>query len=124
MAGYGCRRQGFTLVEVLVSLTIFMIACMGLVPLLLGGMRAGQRNAVHGDARRMAGEAMAVLQSADYGSLPAYDSLQSVAGGMRLSRDVESDVPAPGQTRLTVTVTWQMAGQEHRYQLKSLRVQP
>ena len=124
MSGSGCRQQGFTLVEVLVSLTIFMVACMGLVPLLLGGMRAGQRNAAHGDARRMAGDAMAVLQSADYGALPAYDSLQSAAGEMHLTRAVERDVPAPGQTRLTVTVTWQMAGQDHRYQLQSLRVQP
>jgi prepilin-type N-terminal cleavage/methylation domain-containing protein len=119
-----CRQQGFTLVEVLISLTIFLIACMGLVPLLLTGMRAGQRNAVHGEARRLAGEAMAVLQSADYWSLPAYDSLQSGDGLIRLTRAVEGDVPELGQTRLTVTVTWQLAGQLHHYQLQSIRVQP
>ena len=119
-----CRQQGFTLVEVLVSLTIFLIASMGLVPLLLTGMRAGQQNAVHGQARRLAGEAMAVLQSADYGALPAFDGLPSGDGALRLTRAVESDVPEPGQTRLTVTVTWQLAGHLQRYQLQSLRAQP
>ena len=119
-----CHQQGFTLVEVLVSLTIFLIASMGLVPLLLTGMRAGQQNAVHGQARRLAGEAMAVLQSADYGALPAFDGLPSGDGALRLTRAVESDVPEPGQTRLTVTVTWQLAGHLHRYQLQSLRAQP
>ena len=61
-----CRQQGFTLIEVLVSRTIFLIASMGLVSLLLTGLRAGQNNALHGQARRLGGEAMAVLQSADY----------------------------------------------------------
>ena len=119
-----CHQQGFTLVEVLVSLTIFLIASMGLVPLLLTGMRAGQNNAVHGQARRLAGEAMAVLQSADYWALPAFDGLPSGDGTLRLTRAVESDVPEPGQTRLTVTVTWQLAGHVHRYQLQSLRAEP
>lgn len=118
------RCQGFTLVEVLVSLTIFLIASMGLVPLLLTGMRAGQQNALHGEARRLAGEAITVLQSADYWALPAFDGLSSGEGAIRLVRAVESDVPEPGQTRLTVTVTWQLASQLHRYQLQSIRAQP
>jgi prepilin-type N-terminal cleavage/methylation domain-containing protein len=119
-----CRQQGFTLVEVLVALTIFLIASMGLVPLLLTGMRIGQHNAVHGQARRLAGEAMAVLQSTDYWALPVFDGLSTGDGTLRLSRSVESNVPEPGQTRLTVTVTWQLAGHVHRYQLQSLRAEP
>jgi prepilin-type N-terminal cleavage/methylation domain-containing protein len=119
-----CRQQGFTLVEVLVALTIFLIASMGLVPLLLTGMRTGQHNAVHGQARRLAGEAMAVLQSTDYWALPVFDGLSTGDGTLRLSRSVESNVPEPGQTRLTVTVTWQLAGHVHRYQLQSLRAEP
>ena len=119
-----CRQQGFSLVEVLVSLAIFLIASMGLVPLLLTGMRASQRNALHGEARRLAGEAMAVLQVADYGALPAFDDLSSGAGAITLLHVVEGDVPEAGQTRLTVTATWQTAGQLHRYQLQSIRSQP
>jgi prepilin-type N-terminal cleavage/methylation domain-containing protein len=118
------RQQGFSLVEVLVSLAIFLIASMGLVPLLLTGMRASQGNALHGEARRLAGEAMAALQVADYGALSAFDGLPAGAGPIALRCAVEGDVPATGQTRLTITATWQAAGQLHRYQLQSIRSQP
>jgi prepilin-type N-terminal cleavage/methylation domain-containing protein len=118
------RQQGFSLVEVLISLAIFLIASMGLLPLLLGGMRTGQRNTLHGEARRLAGEVMAVLQVADYGALPAYDGLPAEEGPIALVQAVESDTPEPGQTRLTVTATWQAAGRLHRYQLQSVRSRP
>jgi len=120
-----CRRRSRASpwVEVLVALTIFLVASMGLVPLLLNGMRAGQHNAVHGQARRLAGEAMAVLQSADYWALPAFDGLPSADGALRLTRPWKV-MSRAWQTRLTVTVTWQLAGRVHRYQLQSLRAQP
>ena len=118
------QPRGFSLVEVLVSLAIFLIASMGLVPLLLTGMRSGQRNAMYGEARRLAGEAMAALQIADYGALPAFDGLVSGAGSIALQHTVEGEAPEPGQTRLTVTATWQAAGQQHRYQLQSIRSRP
>ena len=118
------RQQGFSLVEVLVSLAIFLVASMGLVPLLLTGMRASQRNALHGEARRLAVQAMTVLQVADYGALPAFDGLPSGDGSIALLHAVEGDAPEAGQTRLTVTATWQTAGQLHRYQLQSIRSQP
>lgn len=119
-----CRQRGFTLVELLVSLTIFLIVSMGLLPLLHGGMRANLRNALHGEARRLAGEAMAVLQVADYAALPDFDGLASRGGAILLTRRIEADIPAAGQTRLTVTATWQTAGQRHRYQLQALRAVP
>ncbi len=125
MSRRGERRQrGFSLVEVLVSLAIFLIASMGLVPLLLTGMRTTQRNAWYGEARRLTGETMAALQVADYESLPAFDQLPSGTGAVRLLNVVETDTPATGQTRLTVTASWQAGGQLHRYQLQSIRSRP
>jgi prepilin-type N-terminal cleavage/methylation domain-containing protein len=124
MASAETRQRGFSLVEVLVALAIFLIASMALVPLLLTGMRTGQHNARHGEARRLAGEAMVALQVADYGALPAFDGLPSGEGPIRLLRTVESDFPEPGQTRLTVTATWQTGTQLHRYQVQSLRTEP
>jgi prepilin-type N-terminal cleavage/methylation domain-containing protein len=122
---YGRHRQhGFSLVEVLISLAIFLIASMGLVPLLLTGMRASQRNALYGEARRLTGEAMVALQVADYESLPVFDGLPSWQGRIHLSSSVESDVPAPGQSRLTVIASWQTAGETHRYQLQTIRSRP
>lgn len=118
------RQQGFSLVEVIVSLAIFLIASMGLVPLLLNSTQAGQRNALHSEARRLAGEAMAALQVADYAALPAFDGLVSASGAIRLIRAVEDDLPEAGQTRLTVTASWTASGQTHRYQLQTIRSWP
>lgn len=119
------RQSGFSLVEVLVSLAIFLIVSMGLLPLLLGGMRAGGRNALHGEARRLAGERLAALQLVDYAALPACDGLTTEAGAVRLVQSVESDSPEPGQARLTVSAVWTSADRQlHRYQVQTLRVRP
>ncbi|MCM2265601.1 MAG: prepilin-type N-terminal cleavage/methylation domain-containing protein [Desulfuromonadales bacterium] len=118
------RQLGFSLVEVMVSLAIFLIASMGLVPLLLTGMRTGQRNALHGEARRLAGEAMTALQVADYGALPAFDGRPFGDGAIQVVNTVEDDLPESGQTRLTVTASWLSAGQTHRYQLQTIRSRP
>ena len=118
------RQEGFSLVEVVISLAIFLIASMGLLPLLLNGMQAGRRNALHGEARRLASEAMATLQVADYGALPAFDGFLSGAGQVQVISTVEGDIPETGQTRLTVTASWQVAGQAHRFQLQAIRARP
>lgn len=117
-------QTGFSLVEVMVSLLIFLIASMGLMSLLLTGMLVDQRNALYGEARRLAAEAMTVLQVADYDTLPAFDGLLSGPGEIRLQRTVESDQPESGQTRLTVTARWQRGAQEHNYQLQTIRARP
>jgi prepilin-type N-terminal cleavage/methylation domain-containing protein len=118
------RQRGFSLVEVLVAMMIFLVASMGLVPLLLTGMRTAQRNVLYGEARQVAGEVMALLQVADYDALPAFDGVPYDSGSVRLMNAVESDLPATGQTRLTVTASWQAGGQLHRYQLQSIRSRP
>lgn len=117
-------QKGFSLIEVLVSLAIFLVAGMGLMSLLLTGMLVGQRNVLHGEARRLAGEAMTALQIVSYDTLPAFDGLPSGEGAIQVLRTVESDVPESGQTRLTVTASWQRAGQEHNYQLQTIRSRP
>jgi prepilin-type N-terminal cleavage/methylation domain-containing protein len=60
--------QGFTLVEIMVSLVIFLIASMGLLPLLLTNLQVNQDNSLHARARRLADTAMAELQVIDYAS--------------------------------------------------------
>lgn len=118
------RQHGFTLTEVLISLTLFLITSMGLLPLLVTGLRAGPRNALHGEARRLSSEAMAALQIADFAMLPAFDGLPSDYGRIVIERTVESDTPMVGQALLTVTARWETGGQAHRYQLQSIRSEP
>ena len=118
------HQRGFTLTEVLVSLTIFLITSLGLLPLLVNGMHAGQGNALHGEARRLSGEAMAALQVADFAALPAFDGLPSAYGPIVVERSIASDTPSAGQALLTVTARWENSGQAHRYQLQTIRSAP
>jgi len=124
MTSMNRRQHGFTLTEVLVSLTIFLITSLGLLPLLVSGMHAGQGNALHGEARRLSGEAMAALQVADFAALPAFDGLPSAYGPIVVERSIASDTPAAGQALLTVTAHWENSGQAHRYQLQTIRSAP
>jgi len=115
---------GFTLTEVMVSMLIFLVTSMGLLPLLQTNLQLNRENNLHGQARRLAGEAMAAMQLIDYAELDhaAADPLRVAA--IELSQKIEPDVPASGQTLLTVTTLWQQQGKEHRYQLQSVRTAP
>ncbi|NIQ11977.1 MAG: prepilin-type N-terminal cleavage/methylation domain-containing protein, partial [Gammaproteobacteria bacterium] len=73
------KDRGFTLVEVMVSLVIFLVASMGLLPLLLTNMQAGQANSLHSRARYLASEVMADLQIMDYASLEAVSGMELAA---------------------------------------------
>lgn len=115
--------RGFTLVEVMVSLVIFMIASMGLLPLLMTNMQANHDNSRHAQARRLAGEVMAELQVVDYAGLASAAVAVSVAD-IEVQPLVEQNVPRDGQSRLTVTALWERSGRIHRYQLQTIRSAP
>lgn len=114
-------QRGFSLVEVMVAMVIFLVASMGLLPVLLTSMQVNQGNLLHAQARRLAGETMASLQVVDYSllSVAANDILQ--VGSVELRQQVEEETPTPNQSRITVTALWQQRGREHRYQLQSIR---
>ena len=119
-----CHRGGFTLVELMVSLVIFLVASMGLLPLLVSNLQANQNNQLHGQARRLASEVMTTLQVLDYAALPQADGVQQQHGRITLSQEIETDQPAAEQCRLTVTAHWQQRGRTHQYQLQALRTAP
>lgn len=116
--------RGFTLVELMVSLTIFLIASMGLLPLLINNLQVNRNNTLHGQARRLAEETMAQLQVVDAGQLTPGSALPLLVGPIEVLQKVDPDQPASGLSRLTVTTHWQGAGRQHRYQLQSIRTTP
>ncbi|MDT8441674.1 MAG: type II secretion system protein [Desulfuromonadales bacterium] len=119
-----CRRTdrcGFTLVEVMVALTIFLIASMGLLPLLVANMQADRNLSLYGQAQRLAGEAMAELQARDYQSLSDLDGSSLLSGPIEVRREIASD---HGLTRLAVTAAWRQRDRQHSYRLESLRAAP
>ena len=117
-------KDGFTLVEVMVSLVIFLIASMGLLPLLLTSVQVNHDNGRNAQARRLAGDVMAELQVIDYAGLLLAAEVPLLVGDIEVQPRVERDVPHIGQSRITVSVVWQQRGQNHRYQLQTVRTAP
>jgi prepilin-type N-terminal cleavage/methylation domain-containing protein len=122
-----CQRSGkdgFTLVEVMVSLVIFLITSMGLLPLLLTSIQVNHDNSRNAQARRLAGEVMAELQVIDYAGLLLAAEAPLLTGDIQVQPLVERDRPHTGQSRITVSAVWQQRGQNHRYQLQTIRTAP
>lgn len=120
----GRKETGFTLVEVMVSLVIFMVASMGLLPLLLTNMQASRELGLHTQARQLASEVMAELQVVDYDSLQSRSEQRLLVGEIDIWQQIDRDEPLNGQSRITVTTHWQQQGRDHRYQLQSIRTAP
>ena len=117
-------NEGFTLVEVMVSLVIFLIASMGLLPLLITNLQVNHGNRQHAQARRLAGEVMAELQVVDYASLRLVIDEPLLVADIEIQQQIEQDMPRLDQSRITVTACWQQQGRSHRYQLQTIRSAP
>jgi prepilin-type N-terminal cleavage/methylation domain-containing protein len=113
----GNRDKGFTLVEVLVSLVIFMIASMGLLPLLMTNLQVNHGNSLRAQAQRLAGEVMTELQVVDYAGLTMLGDESLLIAGFEIQQQID-------QNRITVTARWQQQGRSHRYQLQTIRSAP
>lgn len=118
------KKSGFTLVEVMVSLLIFLVASMGLLPLLMTNLQVNHGNGLHAQARRLAGEVMAGLQVVDYGDLATVSDEPLLIDGLAIYQQIEPGFPQPEQSRITVTANWQQQGRTHRYQLQTIRSTP
>ena len=121
-----CGRgvKGFTLIEVMVSLVIFLIASMGLLPLLITTLQVNHGNSLHAQARRLAGEVMAELQVIDYASLAAVADEPLSVAEIQIQQQVEQNMPQVDQSIITVTARWQQQGRIHGYQLQTIRSAP
>jgi len=122
--GYAKGVGGFTLVEVMVSLLIFMVASMGLLPLLITNLQVNHGNGLRAQAQRLVGEVMAELQVIDYASLAAVANEPLLVANVEIQQEVEQNRPQLNQSRITLTANWQQQGRSHRYHLQTIRSAP
>ncbi len=118
------KQEGFSLIELMVSLVIFLVASMGLLPLLITNLQVNRGNHLHDQARHLAGEAMARMQLVDSAHLSALPNLPQLVGTIEVEPLIEPGQPQTGLSRLTVTARWEQAGKQHSYQLQSVRATP
>ena len=120
----GREDKGFTLVEVMVSLVIFMIASMGLLPLLITNLQVNHGNRLHTQAQRLAGEVMTKLQVIDYAGLAAVADESERVAHVVIQQQIEQNRPQTDQSTITVTARWQRQDRSQHYRLQTIRSAP
>lgn len=124
------RQQGFTLVEIMIALLVFMVVMLGVAGGLIQAIRANSGNVVRDEARRLAeeelnrlkGERFSVfgtsnaLTAADWPPDPTTipDIQVNISGGAmpfeRLSRITDLATAATALKRIDVVVGWNDPG--------------
>ena len=112
-----CQQEGFTLIEVLVALTIFSFAVLGLA---IGTVSIAQTNntshlnagainmaqAKFEDVRAMSTTAFSGLSCAAYTSTGCSDSVSASGKSFTRSWRITANTPASGVNQIEVKVDW------------------
>ena len=101
------RCGGFTVVEVLIAMTIFSIAILGLAAGTASVMRANQTSYHNSIAANLAQDKLEELKSRTAANITPGNDTQPI-DNVTFTRDwtVTTDAPVPGVTRIDVTMTW------------------
>jgi type IV pilus assembly protein PilV len=120
-------EQGFTVLEVLIALSILLIGILGLLSMQLSSMRAAAFSRHATEATAIASDTMESLRTV------ALDSLVYSAPHPVDAQGIDDDDGAytvtwgpiinGSETSITVTVTWQEGPDLHTFQMTSVRTQ-
>lgn len=100
--------RGFTLIEVLVAVSIFSIAVLGLAIGATTVMRANQTGLNTTIATNLAQDKLEELKAKTAANIVSGGPVTTTSGGVTFSRSwtVTSNSPVTGVKRIDVTVTW------------------
>jgi len=107
----GFNQSGFTLIEVLVAISIFTVAILGVAMSTQSVIRANQENYLTTIATNLAQDKMEELK-ANPASLASGGPITDVFSGVTFTRTwtVTPDLPVDAVTQIDVTVIWTAYG--------------
>lgn len=112
------RTDGFTLIEVLVALTIFSIGGLALTSMLAGSMAQSTKNQQFSQAILIGQEKIESYRTYAYSDLPQQDSYQEDGFDITVVGDVDSE--NADMTTITVTISWDHKGVTQSYETASI----
>jgi len=101
--------RGFTLIEILIALTLLAIGLLGMAGLTVGIMRGNSLSKEVTTATALAQDKMEDIKRLGYsGATKQTEGYNSIAGYANYKRETEVDVDTPniGMKTVTVTVYW------------------
>ena len=105
------KEKGFTLVEILIALTIFAIGILGVASMQIWGLRGNASAIWHSQAATFAADRIEKLMVVDYATLVAYadaplEDRTDEQGDYTITWEVETDNPIDNTATITVDVEW------------------
>ncbi len=101
--------KGFTLIEIMVAITLLSIGLLGMAGLTVGIMRGNALSSEVTTATALAQAKMEDIKRVGYsGATEITEDYNSIAGYPLFKRDTEIDVDTPdlGMKTVTITVSW------------------
>lgn len=99
------KEQGFTLVEILVAMVLILVALLGAAQLQIMTIFTNTASNERTTAITLAQDKLESLRTLPYSQL-ANSPFSDTVGIYTRTWQVESDTPAQGMARVTVTVSW------------------
>ena len=105
------KEKGFTLVEILIALTIFAIGILGVASMQIWGLRGNASAIWHSQAATFAADRIEKLMVDDYATLATYvdatlEDRTDEQGDYTITWEVETDKPIDNTATITVDVEW------------------
>jgi general secretion pathway protein I len=121
------NKRGFTLLEVLVAISVLSIAIVALIQLFSGSLRTVSVSSEYSRAVTLAEARMRELQAGD--SLKEGSSTETTKEGYRVyidvrkSKDDEADASVPlSLYEITLTMSWGAQGRQRSFTLNTMKV--
>ena len=105
------REKGFTLVEILIALTIFAIGILGVASMQVWGLRGNSSAIWHTQAATFAADRIEKLMTVDYADLADGSETQGDNDEYTVSWTVSTDDPINNTATISVDVQWNDRGQ-------------